>query len=146
MTITNQVMKTLVVDELRSTLSQPLTVPTRVTLERAMPHLYAQGSPTGTVRLRVMAGATTVSEVTLDLETAMVKAGKTLANYHGYISFVFARPPILAAGDYTIELEAVGYVYDDETFVGWVKLPSDESQISLVTLPHDIRFVEIKAP
>ncbi len=146
MTITNQVMKRLVVDELHTVLAQPLTLTSRLTLERAMPHLYVQGSPTGSISLRIKAGSTTVSEKTIDLSEAMGLAGKTLANYHGYISFQFPKPPILKAGEYTIELEAQTYNFDDDAFVGWIKAPTDDTQSSLLTLPHDIRFVEIKAP
>lgn len=146
MTITNQVMKRLVVDELRTVVSQPLAVTSRMVVERALPHLYVQGSPSGTVRLRIVKDSTTVSEASLDLTEAMAKAGKTLANYHGFVSFVFPIPPILAAGEYTLELEALTYTYDDDVFVGWVKHPTDATQTSLLTLPHEIKFVEIKAP
>jgi hypothetical protein len=146
MTIVNQVMKRLVVEELRTIVDQPLSIDSRLVLERALPHLYVQGSPTGTITLSILKDATTVSVATLDLGPAMALAGKSLANYHGYVSFIFARPPILAAGQYTLRLEADSYSYDEDTFVGWVKLPSAESQTSLVTLPHDMKFVEIKAP
>lgn len=146
MTIVNQVMKRLVVDELRDTLTQGVSFSLRTTIQRIMPHLYIQGSPTGSIRLRLLKDATTVSETTHDLADVTARAGKTLANYHGYVSFEFLKPPICAAGDYTIELEAVSYAFDEETLVGWVMLPSDPTQTSLLTLPHDLRVVEIRAP
>lgn len=146
MTITNQVMKNLVVDELRTSLAQPLIVNSKLVVERVLPHLYIQGTPTGTLQLRIMSGATVASETTLDLSTIVSEAEKTLTNYHGYISFKFPKPPILKPGTYTVELEALTYAYNDDVFVGWVMLPSNQSQLSKLTFPHDLRLVEIKAP
>lgn len=146
MTIVNQVMKRLVVDELIDSLEQTLTLTKKTVLERVMPHLYVQGSPTGTVVLRVKSGSVVTAESVLDLTEALTRAGKTLDNYHGFISFAFAKPPILAPGTYTIELAVSSYSFDSDTFVGWVKLPSDSSQTSSLTLPHDLRVVEIRAP
>ncbi len=146
MTITNQVSKSLIVDELRTTLEQQLTLNARTVLERVLPQLYIQGSPTGSVVLRIKSGTTVSAESTLDLTDAISRAEKTKLCYHGYISFQFAKPPILAPGSYTIELEAQTYAYADDEFVGWVMLPSDASQVSRLKYPHDLRLVEIRAP
>lgn len=146
MTITNQVMKRLVVHELQTTLAQELTLSSKTVVERLLPHLYIQGEPLGTITLRIKDGSTTASETTLDLTEIMLRAEKTKANYHGYISFVFPRPPILKAGTHTIELEANTYTYNNSVFVGWLMLPSNPSQISRLSYPHDFRLVEIKAP
>lgn len=146
MTITNQVMKTLVVDELRTTLEQSLTINAKTVLERVLPHLYIQGTPSGSIQLRILQGATVASVAYLELADIIAQAQKTLANYHGYVSFKFPKPPILKPGEYTVELEALTYAYDDDTFVGWVMLPSDEAQMSRLKYPHDLRLVEIRAP
>lgn len=146
MTITNQVMKTLVVDELITTLEQDLIVTSKLVVERVLPHLYIQGTPSGTIQLRIMSGATVASTATLDLTSTISAAEKTLANYHGYVSFQFAKPPILKPGTYTLELTTQTYAYDAGAFVGWVMLPSNTDQVSRLSYPHDFRIVEIKAP
>lgn len=146
MSIQNQTYKRLIVDELRTTLTQDLTIEKKTVLERILPHLYVQGSPSGTVTLRVKKGPVILTEVTLNIATAMTQAGKTKANYHGFVSFQFPKPPILKPDTYTVELEATTYSYDDNTFIGWVKLPSAADQESILLFPHDLRIVEIRTP
>lgn len=146
MTIQDQAYTQLIVAELITTLEQSLTVSSTTVLERVMPHLYIQGTPTGTIRLQVKKGSTVASELTLNLATIISQAEKTKANYHGYISFQFSKPPILKADTYTIELAAVTYSYTSNVFVGWVKRPSSADQTDPIQYPHDLFVVEIRAP
>jgi hypothetical protein len=147
MTIQEPTFKRLFVDELHTSVTQVLRPARQLTIERIQPHLFIQGTPTGTVKFRIFKGTSTVdlvAEQSLDLTDAITQAGKTKTYYHGYISFVFDSPPILAAGTYTLQLFADSYTFDTETFIGWVMLPSDPSQTDPNTYPHDIAVVEIR--
>ena len=144
MTITNQVMKRLIVDELQTALTQSLVVASPTVVERILPHLYIQGTPTGTIVLRIKLGSTIVSEQTQSLATIIAGTGKTMANYHGYVSFQFPKPPILNAGTYTLELAVGTYVYASSVFVGWVKRPSASAHLSVLNFPHDLYLVELR--
>lgn len=145
MSIQESTYRRIIVDELHTTLEQSLTVNNKTFVERILPHLYVEGSPTGTVTLRIKKGSTVAAEATLDLTEAMVRAGKNKNHYHGYVSFQFPKPPILKPDTYTLELEAGTYSFGPN-FIGWVKLPSAADQTSIVEYPHDLRIVEIRAP
>lgn len=124
MSIQTPTFKRLVVDELRDTaLAESVTFAKPIVIERLMMHLYIEGAPAGTVTLRIRQGGTVASEASLDLTEAASQAGKTMARYHGYVSFKFPKPPILKAGTYTVELEAATYSFGS-AWIGWVKLPT----------------------
>jgi hypothetical protein len=147
MSIQEPTFKRLFVDELHTSVTQVLRPAREITVERIQPHLFIQGTPTGTVKLKIFKGTSTidlVAEQTLDLTDTIAQAGKTKTYYHGFISFVFDSPPNLAAGTYTLQLLADSYTYDPDTFIGWVTLPSSPSQTDPNTYPHDLAVVEIR--
>jgi hypothetical protein len=145
MTIASPTLKRLVVDELHTTLQQDVVFDRRTVVERVMPHLYASGSPIGTITLRIKKGVAVLAESTLDLTDAMTRAGKTKANYHGWVSFQFPTPPILKPDTYTVELAAGTYSFGS-AWIGWVKLPSEADHLNPATYPFNLRLVEIRAP
>ncbi len=116
-------MTTLVVDELKTTLTQNLTINLnrRYTVAGIRPYLYMHNSPSGTFTLSIKEGATTHASKTFT--SAEIKSDlSTSDNFaHIYKALVFANPLHLSEGTYTLELSSSGYTFGESSYLSWVK-------------------------
>lgn len=116
-------MTTLVVDELKTTLTQTftLTLNKRYNIGGIRPYIYMHNSPSGTFTLKIKSGANTLASK--DFTSAEIKTDmSTSDNYvHIWKGLLFDTPIQLVKGSYILELSSSGYSYSASSFLGWVK-------------------------
>lgn len=132
-------MTTIVVDELKAvTLSQPITVSSKIVSTGVRLNLFKYLSPAGTFTCSIKQSSTTIGSKALT--SALIEAGDTNItniNYtHGYILFQFAGPVVLNPGDYTIELSSSGYTFSEAAYIGWV-VPHEDIKTGITYTPGD---------
>ena len=70
--------------------------------------------------------------------------------YHGFISFEFDSPVHVGFGTYYIRLEASGYTYTDEAYIGWLRdwehklVNNTEEAASSVNEPFAYRIYSLR--
>lgn len=116
-------MTKLVVDELKGTLSQTVTIASRkrFLVEAVRPYIYMHNAPAGTFTLSVKSGATTL--VSKDFTSTEIKSDlSTTDNYaHLWKALTFNEPLQLESGEYELELSSSGYTFSNSSYLGWVK-------------------------
>ena len=117
-------MSTLVVEELKTTLTQ--------TVSFKYDRVYQIGgikikvlmynSPSGTFTLSIKSGVNTLASSTFT--SADIKSDLDTTNNYAWVwkAVSFSGPVPLKKGSYDIELSASGYTYSAISFLGWVKL------------------------
>ena len=116
-------MTKLVVEELRTTLSQSFTLELsrRYHIYAIKPHVYLHNSPAGTFTFTIKSGSTSLASSSFtsqdckdDLSTAndYIRINKAL---------ILSQPLSIDGGTYTLELSSSGYTYTSSSFIGWVK-------------------------
>lgn len=116
-------MTTLVVEELKTTLSQSFTVNVnrRITVAAVRPYLLMYNSPSGTFTLSLKEGATTHASKTFT--SADIKSDLSTSDNYAHLWKVieFSNPVHLSKGSYTLELSHSGYTFSDTSYLGWIK-------------------------
>ena len=112
-------MTRLAVEELITTLVQPLTVETTVRLLAVKPWLYFHNMPAGTFTMALKKDAATIREWQFTATDARNAFGGSQQFFHVYLSLSGA-PLIIYQGEYTLELSASGYTFGS-SWVGWCK-------------------------
>jgi hypothetical protein len=115
---------TLVVEELKTTLSQTFTLNNnrRYSLYAIKPHLYMHNAPAGTFTFKIKNGATEL--ISVDFTSADIKSDlSTSDNYAHILKGLLLNSPVQLDGatSYTLELSASGYTYGTSSYMGWVK-------------------------
>lgn len=116
-------MTKLVVDELKTTLSQTMTVDheKRILIAGIRPYIYMHNSPAGTFTLSIKDGGVTVASK--DFTSTEIKSDlSTSDNYaHLFKRLVFDNPAQLTSKEYELELSASGYSFSESGYLGWVR-------------------------
>ncbi len=119
----------LYVEELKDqTLTQVIAVHRKFQLSRIRLHLCKYLSPAGTFTLTLKdseENVITSKSMTLAEMQAAATDDMQASYYHGYVSFVFPKQPILKPDTYTLELSTSGYTYAEGEFIGWCKAWDD---------------------
>lgn len=116
-------MTTLVVEPLTSSISQNFTfdINERVHIGAIIPYLYLHNSPIGTFTLTLSGQNGDIyakSFTSADIKSAL----NTSDNYaHVFYPVIPDEPIQISKGAYTISLEASGYTYISNSFLGWLK-------------------------
>lgn len=134
-------MTTLVVDELKTTLTQEVTLnlTPRQHLAAVRPHLYVHNNPAGTFTFAVLNAADAVLTSDTFTSADVYTALGTSDDYaHAYftISFEYRHLP---PGTYKLRLSSSGYTFSESAYLGWVRdhedlivpldyTPSDDSE------------------
>jgi len=114
-------MSKLVVDELKTTLSQSITL----TQDRIYHiggikiNLFMYNSPSGTFTLSLKQGATTLVSETFT--SAELKSDLSTSDDYLYLYKAFSLNARLKKGTYTLEISSSGYTYSSSSFLGWIK-------------------------
>jgi hypothetical protein len=114
---------TLVTEPLTASISQDFTVDIneRIHVGAFLPYLYLHNSPAGTFTITVSGQGGVIyskSFTSTDIKAAL----NTTDNYaHVFYPIIPDEPIQISKGDYTISLEASGYTYSNNSFLGWLK-------------------------
>lgn len=116
-------MMKIVLDELKTTLTQKFTTVEREQAYAIRPYLYLHNDPVGSFTISIKHGSTVLGQSTLTISEIKTEAGFADNQYHhGVFRFIFDPLVVLQARtEYNIELSASGYSYSDSSFIGWVK-------------------------
>ena len=116
-------MTKLVVDELKTTLSQTFTLTKnkRMTIEAIRPYIYMHNAPSGTFTLAVKSGGTTLASKTFT--SAEIKTDLATSNNYAHLwkAITFTNPTQIENGEYELELSAAGYTYSETGYLGWIR-------------------------
>ena len=113
-------MSRLVVDELITTLEQPITVDRSSYIASIRPHLYCHNSPLGTFYLNIYSPSGLIKSFSFTSQDIKSSCGLSEAYFHAYYA-ISMTPFLLPRGEYTIKLESSGYTFSESSFVGWCK-------------------------
>jgi hypothetical protein len=82
-------------------------------------------APSGTFTLSVMDGSIVLTSKSFT--SADIKTDLSTSNNYGYIykTLQFTSELILEYGSYDFVLSSSGYTYSSNSFIGWIKPPSD---------------------
>ena len=120
-------MTTLVVEDLKTTLTQDFEVLQRRTVTNIRPYLVFANDPSGTYTITVKDGATALASKSLTM-AEIISGGVWNANeYHyGFINFDLDNEAILNTNrTYTIEYSSSGYTFDLAAYTSWIKPHED---------------------
>lgn len=116
-------MTTLVVEELKSTLTQNITVNLnrRYQIEAIRPYIYMHNSPSGTFTLSLKEGAATLASV--DFTSAEIKTNLSTSDNYAYLwkTLQFSDPVFVSKGSYSLVLSSSGYSFSESSYLGWIK-------------------------
>lgn len=116
-------MTTLVVDELKTTLTQTINLNKvrRYNIAAVRPLIYMENAPSGTFTLSIKSGATTLASKSFT--SADIKADLGTSDNFAYLwkNVTFDIPVKLNNGAYTLELSSSGYSYSSSSYIGWIK-------------------------
>ena len=117
-------MSILMLDELKTTLSQKVTATKLTVLGAIRPHLYIEGSPPGDLRVDIYDAADTVllqSSEQISIASIKTQAEITQNYFHGYVRFLIDWG-IADLTEVTIRLVGLnGYVFGATDLIGWCK-------------------------
>ena len=132
-------MTTLVVNELRSNLSQNITFKSsgRCHIGSILPYLYLHNSPVGTFKFQLMRYADVVYE--REFTSADIKLSlNTTDNYaHVFYPVIPLQKIKIESGDYILKLSSTGYTYSKTSFIGWCQ-QFENVQNEMDYIPTDI--------
>ena len=116
-------MSYLVVDELKTTLTQTFTIEVnrRIKVAGIRPLIVMNNSPAGTFTLSLKSGATTLASQEFD--SAEIKSDLSTSDDYAYLwkRLVFDNPVQISKGDYDLVLSSSGYTFSDGSYLGWIK-------------------------
>lgn len=116
-------MTTLIVEELRSTLSQSFTLSLnqRSHIYAIKPNIYMHNAPSGTFTFTIKSGGDSLGSVSFT--SSDIKTDLSTSNNYAHIrkGLIFSNPIALKNGSYTLELSSSGYTYSSGSFIGWIK-------------------------
>jgi membrane-bound inhibitor of C-type lysozyme len=124
-------MSTLVIEELKTTLTQDFTLNNDslvgFRIKAIRPMLYLHNDPAGTFTISLKQGVTTIDSKSLTLAEILSGSGFSSGQYHwGVFKFEFDNyNKIKRNVTYTIELSASGYSFSESSYMGWVKPHED---------------------
>lgn len=113
-------MSTLVVDELITTLDQPITVNRSIYVATLRPHLYCHNNPSGTFYLNIYGQSGLIKSFSFTSNEIKSACGLSEAYFHANFA-IQTTPFLLPRGEYTIKLESYGYSFDPSSFMSWCK-------------------------
>jgi hypothetical protein len=147
-------MTTLVVEELRSTLTQEFTInlTRRYSVAAIRPFIYMHNAPAGTFTLTVKKDSTSL--VSKTFTSAEIKTNLSTTDNYAYLWKVieFANPLHLEKGTFTIELSSADYTFSTASYIGWIKEfenifnQTDGGNIDLFSNPFSYQIFEKKRP
>lgn len=113
----------LVVDELKTTLSQTFTLNNegRSTIAGVRPYIYMHNAPAGTFTIKIKSGGNTLISQTFT--SAEIKSNLSTSDNYAHIwkALIFDDPIQLGKGDYELELSTAGYSYSGASYLGWIR-------------------------
>lgn len=116
-------MTTLVVEELKTTLSQTMTVDheKRITIAGIRPYVYMHNNPAGTFTFKIKDGGVEIASQ--DFTSAEIKADlSTSDNYaHLFKRILFDNPIQLTKKEYELEISSSGYSFTESGYIGWIR-------------------------
>lgn len=116
-------MTKLIVDELKTTLSQTVTIDheKRYLIAAVRPYIYMHNAPAGTFTLSIKDGGTPVASKTFT--SAEIKSDlSTTDNYaHLWKVIQFDDPVQLTSKEYELELSHSGYTFSPSSYIAWVR-------------------------
>lgn len=112
-------MTTLAVDRLISYLAQPITVRRDILCAAFRAKLYVHNLPSGVFLISILKGAQVI--MTIDFSSVELQQKLDIDDLYFWGDFAFPVSFYLDRGDYQIRLESSGYVFNDGSFIGWVK-------------------------
>lgn len=124
-------MSILVIDELKSTLTQDFVLAddslVGLKLKAIRPLLYFHNDPSGTFTLTLKQGVSTVDSKSLTMAEILTDAGFSSNEFHwGVFNFEFDKYNKIKRGiTYTMELSSSGYTFADSSYLGWIKPHED---------------------
>ena len=144
-------MTTLVVEELKTTLTQDITINLnrRYTIEGIKVYLMMYNAPSGTFTLSIKQSGSVIASksfTSADIKTDL----STSDNYaHLWKALVFTNPLILSRGAYTLELSQSGYSFLETSYLSWVRpheniFNDNESTGYFTSNPLAFRLIEKK--
>jgi hypothetical protein len=116
-------MTTLVVEELKTTLTQNFTIDLnrRYTIAGIRPYIYMHNAPAGTFTLTLKEGVNSLASQTFT-STEIKSNLSTVDNYaHIYKALTFTNPIHLSKGSYSLTLSSSGYTFSTGSYLAWVK-------------------------
>lgn len=117
-------MTTLVTEELKTTLTQTITLAKDKTyhIKGIKPKLLVYSAPAGTFTYKIKQGGTTLATSNTFTSSECQTELSTSDNYM-WLNKQINFPALIALkkGTYDIELSSVGYTYSGNSFLGWVK-------------------------
>lgn len=112
----------IIVDELKTTLSQSFSVYKREHLGAIRPFLYKHLSPSGTFTFSIIQNATTLGSKNFTSADIEALDGVTALNYyHGAFRVLFDNPIVLNPGTVEIKLSHSGYTFSESAYLGWIR-------------------------
>lgn len=114
-------MSTVVVDELITTLDQPISVFRPISLAAIKPYIFAASPLIESITFSILKDGValfTQSHLFEDLKAALNTSDD---NFHGFFPFYTEGTIYLPPGDYVIRMSASGYTFSSTNFVGWCK-------------------------
>ena len=123
-------MTTLVLDELKTTLEQNITIDLkrRYDVAAIRPYIYMHNAPAGIFTLSIKTDTETLASQ--DFTSAEIKTDLSTSDNYAHIWKViqFNDPVFLLDDDYILELSSSGYTFSESAYVGWIK--EHESQFN----------------
>jgi len=117
-------MTTLVVEELKTTLTQEVTftLPRRSHIHAIRPHLYVHNAPAGAFSFSVLDSSDNVL-ITKTFTAANVYTALGTANLYAraYYTILFDNKVHLPSAIYKLRLSASGYTFSNSSYLGWVR-------------------------
>jgi len=114
-------MSYLVIEYLETTLEQSFQVNERIQVSAIRPWLYLHNDPAGTFKFAIKQNGNEIGSKELTISEIKTLAGLSDNEYHhGFIKFDF-NAILNIDTSYQIELSSSGYVYDPNSYIGWVK-------------------------
>ena len=135
-------MTTLVVEELRTTLTQEVTLslPRRYHVDTIRLHLYFHNSPSGTFSFSILDQSDNVIASKSFTSAQFYSAIPTANIYaHAYFSVQLDNKVHLPSTVYKLRLSASGYTFLNTSYVGWVR-DHEDLKVPLGFIPDSDLF------
>ena len=147
-------MTTLVVDELKTTLTQTFTLNLnrRYNIGAVRPLIYMHNAPSGTFTISIKSGANTL--VSKSFTSSDIKSDLSSSDNYAWIwkALSFDNVIQLSNGSYTLELSSSGYSYSSSSYLGWIKEHENQfnetlgTPLSAFDNPYSFQLFEHRRP
>ncbi len=116
-------MSTLVIERLKTTLSQSFTYTDnkRHTIKAIVPRLVMFNAPAGTFTFSIKSGVTTLASKTFT--SAEIKSDLSTSDNYAWLWKVidFSGIVQLESGTYSLEISSSGYTFTESSYLGWIR-------------------------